>query len=891
MPGLRDVAIRITTTGSAQATTAFGAIQRSAQAALGTSPTGMAGLSTAAAAGIVGTGLAIGGLATGIAAATQTAADFEQGMANVRAVTGAAGSDFASLTELAKRMGAETQFSAMEAASGIEFLGMAGLNTDQILEALPQTLSLAAAGALDLGMAADIATNIMSGTRQEAKDLGHIVDALAVTASNSNTDVAMLGESFKFSATTATQAGVEFDELAAALGTLGDSALKGSIGGTSLNAALIEMLKPSEDARQVMEDLGIEFKNSDGTLRPLVDIIRELSDAGVTAEQNITLFGARGGRAIGALSGDGGEKLAELKQKILESGGAAEEMGNVKMDTLRGKTKELSAAWEAFKIELGEGFLPISKSVVEFGLTPMLRGATALLEEINPKDFEDPKFLEEYKQRLSEAKDGVTSLTRAAATIPDEFERIAAAVGPALPLGIVTEFTHAIRGIPEEFEYVGRTLPTHVNLIGSGLEDLNLAVEGTVEPLKAEIRGIGFEAGNLPDEFKNMTIKTEEEFKLLGSKLEEVEPPKLDKYASHVQENVLPEPSKFAQAVEEKLDDAFTIGLGRLVRTGDFKSAGKAFGAALLDSILGDLTRTFAQKLSKSISNGLTGIEFPTIKFNSPSRAVGGGFTGGDDTDPDNVAAVVGGIGGAGLGLAASAGLAAGGFGATLAAVHLLNQFDLGGNAGPNTVDSVRFDPGSLFPRVEANLLQEGYTYGQTVQAQLAADIGGASWNPGSPGGLVTNRGVARDAWISAESGGAISINTDNVGPEGGLRSEEEVRALMGDRFQGFLSGGMVGGRPGEPVPAILHGSEGVLTQRGVALLGMLNRGELPQGHLGGAGNTFLFNVVLNTPDADGARRLLEGEFGDLILARIREATGRGEGVVDARGVINLPTV
>ena len=183
-------------------------------------------VSTVALAGMATAGVAAVG--AGLTSAFNQAREFEAAMGDVSAATRASSEDMDALAQLARDMGATTSFSAIEAAEGIQMLGMAGLSTDQIMSALPSTLSLAAAGGLELSAASDIATNIMDGLGLEAKDLTSIVDKLAITASNSNTNVEGLGEAFKMVASTGATAGVDIDDLSASLGLLASRGMSGS---------------------------------------------------------------------------------------------------------------------------------------------------------------------------------------------------------------------------------------------------------------------------------------------------------------------------------------------------------------------------------------------------------------------------------------------------------------------------------------------------------------------------------------------------------------------------------------------------------------------------------------------------------------------------------------
>ena len=354
---------------------AFDQIESDANRSLGTGKRGLSTLGKGAKLAIGGAVAGVAALGAGLAASVKTAGNFQQSMAGVQATLGPKGTagSMQKLTKLAKEMGATTSFSASQAADGMKFLAQAGFSTDEIMAALPKTLSLAAAGGLELGEAADIASNVMSGMRMETDDLAGIVDKLAASASNSNTDVRQMGNAFKQVAPGAAAAGLSFDETAAALGVLGDNGIQAGAAGTALNAALRTMIKPTEDAKKAAKRLGVEFLDAQGKVRPMTEIVTDLEAANMTAKDALVLFGEEGGRAINALTGSGSERMKELKKSIEDSGGAAETMAKVQMDTFEGAMKGLGSATEGLMITLGENFLPMVQTLLEEWITPTVR--------------------------------------------------------------------------------------------------------------------------------------------------------------------------------------------------------------------------------------------------------------------------------------------------------------------------------------------------------------------------------------------------------------------------------------------------------------------------------------------------------------------------------------
>lgn len=319
----------------------------------------------------------IGGM---MGAVVSTAAEFESTMNGVRAVTGATGDDFQALEGLAKEMGATTQFSATEAAQGIEMLGMAGFDTTQIMDSLPGVLDLAAAGALDLGAAADIASNVLTGFGMEAAEMGRVSDVLAAAASGANTDVQGLGNAFEQVGPVAAAAGFSFEETTAALMMLANAGLQGEKGGTALRGILASLLSPSSAAQAVLDDLGVSITDADGAMRPLVDIMRDFEAANIDAGQAIDIFGREAGPGFLAILDQGSDELEGFTDGLLTAEGAASEMADIRMEGLSGQLNMLRAAGESLMLAIADaGLLSALTKLAEWATEMVVK-----LEGLNP---------------------------------------------------------------------------------------------------------------------------------------------------------------------------------------------------------------------------------------------------------------------------------------------------------------------------------------------------------------------------------------------------------------------------------------------------------------------------------------------------------------------------
>lgn len=299
-----------------------------------------------------------------------TLAGFENSMAAVAAITGATSVELAALRDIAKELGATTEFSASQAADGLKFLGMAGFNAAQSVAAIPAVLDLATAAQLDLARSADITSNIMSGFGIAAENAADVADILAKAASRSNTDVAQLGDAMKYAGPIAASLGIEMSTTAAAVGALSDAGLQGSMAGTGLRQVMSGLIGPTGAAKKAIESMGLTIAEVNPQTNGLVEVIQKLRDRGLDAERALTIFGDRGGNAILALTRDA-DKVARLAEEFRNVDGAAAQMAGTMRDNLQGDLLNLASAIESLIIGLGESGLTTA-------LRTVIQGATAL---------------------------------------------------------------------------------------------------------------------------------------------------------------------------------------------------------------------------------------------------------------------------------------------------------------------------------------------------------------------------------------------------------------------------------------------------------------------------------------------------------------------------------
>lgn len=343
-------------------------------------------------------------------AAVKTAADFDSAMSRVEAISGATGEDLEKLRAKAREMGSTTKFSATEAAEAMYYMAMAGWKAEDMLNGIEGIMNLAAASEEDLGTTSDIVTDSLTALGMTAEDTNRFIDVMATTASNSNTNVSMLGESYKYVASTAGTLGYSIEDLNVALGLMANSGVKGSQAGTSLKTALARMAAPTDQVADAMDELGIslvdaegntkslmdvminlrssigsvnvDLVDADGNLREYDDIIADLSQTteGLSQVQQIeaasTIFGKNAMAGMLTIVNATEEDFKALTESVYNSNGAAENMAAIMQDNLGGQLTILKSQLEELAISFGDILMPCIRKIVEKiqGLVDKLNG-------------------------------------------------------------------------------------------------------------------------------------------------------------------------------------------------------------------------------------------------------------------------------------------------------------------------------------------------------------------------------------------------------------------------------------------------------------------------------------------------------------------------------------
>lgn len=301
----------------------------------------------------------------------KTAADFQESMSKVSAISGATGDDLKRLTDMAKQMGATTKFSASESAEAFQYMAMAGWKTEDMLDGISGIMNLAAASGEDLAIVSDICTDALTAFGMSAGESGRFADILASASSNANTNVSMLGESFKYVAPLCGSMGYSAEDASIALSLMANAGIKGSQSGTSLKTALTNMLSPTSSMASVMEEYGLSLTKADGSMKSLQDVMIMLRekmgglDEATQGAAASTLFGKEALAGMLAIINASDADFEKLTTAIYNCDGTAQNMAETMQNNLNGKLTQLKSALEGVAISFGEVLIPMLMKVVE----------------------------------------------------------------------------------------------------------------------------------------------------------------------------------------------------------------------------------------------------------------------------------------------------------------------------------------------------------------------------------------------------------------------------------------------------------------------------------------------------------------------------------------------
>lgn len=469
---------------------------------------------------------AVGTAVTGaFAGAIKIGSDFEAQMSRVQAISGATGEEFEKLRQQAIDLGADTTFSASEAAQGMENLAAAGFTTQEIMNAMPGLLNLAAASGEDLATSSDIAASALRGFGLNASEAGHVADVLAENANRTNSSVRETGEALKYIAPVARASGISLEETAAAIGIMANAGIQGSQAGTTLRGALARLSKPTDVMATAMEQLGVSFYDSNGKMKSLADQVDMLKGAmnGMTDEQKnyylATLYGQEALSGMMVLINEGGDSLRGLATDYENCAGSAENAAKIMQDNFQGAVEQLKGSLESFGIQIfSKVSAPLSDmanvateavnnmtSAFESGgvvgavnslMTSIVTGITTFVPQILQKGYElVSQFAQGFAQGFPEALSKFLEFIQGIGNKLTEYAPIFIQKGFEILSNLVSGITQALPTLIEKVPTIISTFANVINdnfpiILAKGVELLGQLGMGIIQAIPTLVSNI-----------------------------------------------------------------------------------------------------------------------------------------------------------------------------------------------------------------------------------------------------------------------------------------------------------------------------------------------------------------------------------------------------------------
>lgn len=402
---------------------------------------------------------AVGVTALGVAA-IKTGMDFEHQISRVGAISGANAKELKAMNDQAIKLGADTAFSAKEAAEGMEALASAGFDANQIMAATPGVMDLAAVSGGDVGAAAEYAATALNGFGLEADKSTHVADVFARAAADTNAEAKDMGEALKMVAPQAHTAGLSLEETAAAIGLLSNAGIKGSEAGSNLAMALTRVQNPSGEAKKAMEQLGYSAFDSSGKMKPLAQQMSELREKleGMTDQQKqyylSEIYGVQGGRAVNVLLSQRAGALDELTGKLQNSDGAASDMAKTMQNDLKSSVEQFFGSLESLSIIIEQTFSGTLKGAVD-----------AVTDKIG--DLND--YLQKNQAQIQKTVDKGIQFAKTFIEMLPPIETVTSALKVALPAFLALETFKGIGAGGAKTIAFLETLQADLSLVRTGL--------------------------------------------------------------------------------------------------------------------------------------------------------------------------------------------------------------------------------------------------------------------------------------------------------------------------------------------------------------------------------------------------------------------------------------
>ncbi len=429
-------------------------------------------------------------------------ANFEEQMSAVQAVSMASEEDMLRLNEMAKELGASTKFSATEVGQGFEYMAMAGWKTEDMLSGIDGVLNLAAASGEDLGEVSDIVTDAMTAFGLGADQAGRFADILAMASSNANTNVSMMGETFKYVAPVAGTLGYGIEDTAVAIGLMANSGIKASQAGTALRSMFSRLSTQPKEVQKAMDALKLSLTDQDGNMKSFMDLMQDMRAgfAGMSELKQADIAAKLGGQeamsGILAMVNASEEDFEKLTAAINDSAGAAEKMAGIRLDNLKGDMTILRSAAESFGIELFENLNGPAREIVQAG-TEFIGDMT---KELSAKAPTARREILEFADSMRELQGPVLSVGGWLLDNPG------AITGPIVGIGSALAAYKVAQGVSSLATALGALNPVGMAILGLG------GVAGVITGISTSVKKAATEAkkANLAAHFGNISLSLED---------------------------------------------------------------------------------------------------------------------------------------------------------------------------------------------------------------------------------------------------------------------------------------------------------------------------------------------------------------------------------------------
>ena len=454
--------------------------------------------------------------------AVKTAADFDSAMSKVAAVSGAAGDELDALRDKAREMGSKTKFSASEAADAMNYMAMAGWKTNDMLSGIEGIMNLAAASGEDLASTSDIVTDALTAFGLSASDSGHFADILAAASSNANTNVSMMGETFKYAAPVLGSLGYSAEDSAIAIGLMANAGIKSSQAGTALRAAITNLAKPTDTVASAMEQYGISLTDSSGkmySLRELMEQLRQklggLSEA-EQAQAAASLFGKEAMSGMLAIingSPADFEKLSNAIDTCSDTvdgyNGTTEKMAAVMQDNLAGQVTILKSQLEELAISFSDILMPTIRSIVS-----RIQELVDKLNQLDPQTKETiakialvAAALDPMLVVLGKTISSVGTVFSAVSKLPALFSTVQGGIGAitgalGVSLGPLLAIIAAVAALVAAFVHLWKTNDEFKSNIIAIWEQIKSTFTGLTQGITDRLNALGFDFESFTDVLK-----------------------------------------------------------------------------------------------------------------------------------------------------------------------------------------------------------------------------------------------------------------------------------------------------------------------------------------------------------------------------------------------------